>query len=173
MKEKENKNLSEEQTHERAFWIIGIAIIIFLILLGGSLIGMKIIRDKANHVGDVVGEVDGLTNNNYVVLENGNKKLTKPSITDFEVEVEGRKFDNFSIEILDEGTDITANVTNVTEETLPQGSYTLELFDGKGNSIVSYLIDIIGAEPGKTTSFLSSVAADCSDVEKIEISFVK
>ena len=175
MKNKENKNGLEEQTHERAFWIIGIAIIIFLILLGGSLIGLKMVRDKANHVGDVAGDVvDGTMNNDeYAVLENGKKQVTNPAVTEFEVEVEGRRFHNFSIEVSDEGTDISADVTNVTEEKLPQGKYAFELLDGQGNSLASYSIDIIPIEPGATTGILSSVLIDCLDVEKIEVSFIK
>ena len=172
MKEKENKKGMEEQTHERAFWIIGIAIIIFLILLGGSLIGMKMIRDKANYVGEVVDKA-GEISNNYVVTESGVKQVTNPAITELEVEVEGRKFHNFSIEVSEEGSNISADVTNMTEEKLPQSSFTFELYDGQGNMIIAYLIGITEAEPGKTTSILSSVLVDCLNVERIEVSFVK
>ena len=50
MEEKNNKETPTSGTEKKAFWIIGIALIIFLVILFGSLIGLKITRDGLNNV---------------------------------------------------------------------------------------------------------------------------
>ena len=83
MEEKNNKETPTSGTEKKAFWIIGIALIIFLIILFGSLIGLKITRDGLNNViknhGKNSGEINNLVQN-YEELENGVKINTICSV---------------------------------------------------------------------------------------------
>ena len=65
------KETNGENNIQKPIWIIGISLIIFLLLLAGSLVILKISRDGLNKVaekGDIITETNTRKSDNYIVL---------------------------------------------------------------------------------------------------------
>ena len=121
MGEKNNKETPTTGTEKKAFWIIGFALIIFLIILFGSLIGLKITRDRVNNViknqGKNSGEL-GEVVQNYEELENGVKINTSDEVREAEFVKDGIRLSHFNIDEIDGFSTVSASFENMTQEVI-------------------------------------------------------
>lgn len=174
---KEEKN-SEENTHEKFFWIIGIAVIIFMILLFGSLIGLKITRDK-------IGNLSGLqlgNNGNYEVLEDGTMRNTNKDILRKEIDVDNVRFSHFTISQRNEkngedeemyDTDISFEIENMNEEIIESALYIVSLTDSSDNELINFSIQLDNLPAREPIVFRQNLTKSCVDTANIDIKRVK
>ena len=95
------KETNGENNIQKPIWIIGISLIIFLLLLAGSLVILKISRDGLNKVaekGDIITETNTRKSDNYIVLADGTKLIKNEEVLNAVEEIEGMVVKNFEIE---------------------------------------------------------------------------
>lgn len=167
---KENSN-----TNQKAFWIVGIAIIVFLVLVLGSVIGLKITRDGINSIlgNNNIGNNSGSgANPGYVVLEDGTMQNTNANIRDTEIVVDGRKFSNFSIEEKEGTSTIKVDIENTTDEDLGVATFEIKLYDSEDNLITEYSMLTTEQEAKAKTTALTSLVKSCINTARIEVNLI-
>lgn len=169
---KEVKQDGEKNTHQKAFWIVGIALIIFLILVLGSVIGLKLTRDGVNNFVGQIGN-GNQDEQNYVVLEDGTKENTSDGIKNAVFTIEGRKFYDFKVTEKNGLSTVEAKIQNVTEEVLQGASFKVRLFNTKNELIKEYTILTASIQPNVSTLTVTNVMEDCTDAASIEVEMVK
>ena len=171
----------ENDMQEKAYWIIGFALVIFLILLAGSLIGLKITRDKVNQIVEKSGLIQNTKiegNLNYTVWEDGTRENISQNVVGAEIEVEGTKFSSFSIldrEETDSGDSIISGtirfaVENTTSGEMPEKTYLMTLLDDKDEIITEFSLqtkELAAKERKEISHLLYNIA--CAETEKIEV----
>lgn len=165
-KEKKEKKLdtnNEVEVHEKSFWAIGIALIIFMILLLGSLIGLYIVR---NRIGDIADKVD------IAILEDGSKQSATEAIKNAEIVVDGRKFYDFTIKEKEGLSTVEAKVENITEGALEGATFKVSLMDINGELIESYTVLTTELQPGVPTLTVTSIMKDCTGAADIEVELI-
>ena len=179
--------MTEEETHERAFWIVGIGIIVFLILLLGSIIGLKYTRENAEKVGEIAGNTPTQTviNNepeskNYTVWEDGTKENVTDGIKKAQIDVDKVRFSSFSIierkvEDLYEGEDVSISSTlssaveNMNENVLQEGSYVISLFGENNNLLTKFSFSAKELPAREIQTFMHEENVSCVDAVKVEV----
>lgn len=174
---KEEKNL-RENTHEKFFWIIGIAVIIFMILLLGSLIGLKITRDSVGNI----SEIQFGNNRNYEVLEDGTMKNTNKDVLRKEIDVDNIRFSHFTIsqrnEQNEEGeetydTDVAFDIENMNEEVLESALFIVTLYDSNNNKLIDFSIQLDDMPAREPIVFRQNLTKSCVDTANIDVKRVK
>ena len=159
--------------HKKAFWVVGIALIIFLVLLFGSIFGLKLVRDKANEIQNDPALIGGQGNDNvlnYRELEDGTKENISDSIREAEFEIEGVKLSGFSIKSKDGSSTITANIENTTEEVIAGKTFMIELIDANGENVTEFTMDIAELAAKVPTITIRTLNTDCANAETIDVS---
>lgn len=171
----EEKKKEDEKTLEKAFWIIGIALIVFLIILGGVLIGLKITRDGANRISGSLDGKNGGAGENYVVQDDGSRVVTNKDVTNYSAVVAGRKFSNFVIEEKDGFSSLAATIANVAGEKLESKQYMITLYDEEDNEIQGLPIIAGESEANSAPSKIQfgTIINDLSGVARIEVNEVE
>lgn len=168
---------SGENTGEKFFWIVGIAVIIFMILLLGSLIGLKITRDK-------IGGISGFQwsgNSNYEILDNGTMRNTNNEILRTEIDVDNVRFSHFAItqrngesgedEVYD--TDISFDIENMNEEVLESALYIVALYDSSNTKLIDFSIQLDNLPAREPVMFRQNLSKSCVDAAHIEVEKVR
>jgi len=173
LKENETKEKgTKEKLDEKPFLAIGIALIIFLILVLGSIIGLKIVRDKINGTGGTTGRTN-MNTSNYEVLENGVKSNTSTGVTNAEIDIDNIRFNHFGIvergeaDFLD--TDITFDVENMDEEERGPLSFLIRFFDSKEQLITDFTIRIESLPARESIPFRQNLNFSCVDAAKVVV----
>ena len=174
---KEEKK-SEENTSEKFFWIIGIAVIVFLILLLGSLIGLKMTRDKINSISGLK-----LNNNgNYEVLEGGTMRNTNDELLRAEIDVDNIRFSNFAItqrnELTDEDeeyydADISFNIENMNEEVVESAMFIVTLYDSSNTKLIDFSIQLDNLPARKPIPYRQNLNKSCVDAAHVEVEKIR
>lgn len=161
--------MKKENTNEKIFWVIGIALIIFLILVLGSIIGLKMVRKGIHNVVDGNGQTTYSDNNIYEVDEDGVKRNVYEGITDAEVDVDLVRFSQFTImeRVLEMGEDnneiecdLGLDIENMTEEPMENAAYTIRFYNIKGEELANFnvLLNLPSREPIHITLSKSNVS---------------
>lgn len=170
---KETESNSENKTNQKAFWIVGIAVIVFLILLLGSIIGLKFTRDGINGVLDKFGIAgNNPSKPNYVVLDDGTKENTNEDIKNAEFTIEGRKIYNFVIRDREGLSTVEVVIENITEEVLPEATFKIGIYNSNNKLIADYTILTSEIEPMMPTMIVTSIMKDCSNASRIEVEMI-
>lgn len=159
--------------HKKAFWIIGIALIIFLILLLGSIIGLYLVRqgidDALVNNGYLSGDVQEIILN-YTELEDGTKENISRDIRDAEFDIDGIKLSHFSIQTSPEGIcTITADIENHTDEVVENKAFLIVLKDANEDVIAEFTMDIEDLMAQTPLITVKSLVIDCSNAATIEV----
>lgn len=167
------KKVSEKNNNQKPIWIIGIALIIFLILLAGSLIGLKISRDGLNKVAEkgefILGNKTN-TSDNYITLKDGTKVLKNEDILNAREETDGLVVTNFEIEEKKGTTYIKATVTNSTSgETVEDERISIKVFDEDGNQIEEGISTLPKLKATQSTVITIASYKDCINAKGIKV----
>lgn len=173
--------MKEVSTQEKAAWIIGIALIVFLIILGGCLIGLQITRDKINNVANNPNLNGGAmgTTENYTVWEDGTKENVNPKVTDAQIEIDGIEFSSFSIrEKQDENpsgegivrSEIRMNLQNLSDEDKDSQTYLVKLYNDAEQIIFEFSVQVADLKAGQSTKILhTTYGLPCVNAERVEV----
>lgn len=162
----------EEKRMEKNFWIIGIAIIIFLLLILGSVVLLKNARDKANNLTNEMGGNNNNEQPNYIVSADGTKENVNKNVTDAEFVVEGRKFYDFRIVEKDGLSTVEARIENTTDTVLQGATFKVRLLNSNAEVIKEYVIITTEIQPKASTLTVTNIFEDCSDAESVEVVMV-
>lgn len=181
MEEKETKETKEKKiednTHQKAYWIVGISLIIFLILLFGSLIGFNIIRNRIQDFSLGNGRRGGT---NYEVSDDGLMKNISKGLAETEINVENIVFSGFTITerntdsgetetIID--SDIRFTIENKSEEDIKDaGSYSVALYDSSNSKLTQFTIKLDTLPSKKEVMFRQNLNMSCVNADRVEIS---
>ncbi len=127
-----NKETPTNETEKKAFWIVGIALIVFLIILFGSLIGLKITRDGINKIANTDLGNGTVTQNavqNYEELENGVRYNTSEDVVNAEIVKNGIRLAHFNIDEIDGISTVSASIENVTQEIIKDITINVRIYD--------------------------------------------
>lgn len=170
---KETESNLENKTTQKAFWMVGMALIIFLILLLGSIIGLKYTRDGINGVLDKFNGIDNDSSKlNYVVLEDGTKENTNEDIKNAEFTIEGIRINNFAIKDIDGLSTVEVVVENITENIIPEATFKIEIYGSNNELIEEYPIELSKIAPMMPTMIIRNIMNDCSNASKIEVEMI-
>ena len=161
MEEKNNKKTPTIGTEKKAFWIIGIALIIFLIILFGSLIGLKITRDRVNDLIKNQGKNSGELNNvvqNYEELENGVKVNTSDDVREAEFTKDGIRLSHFNIDEIDGFSTVSASIE--------------KMYDSNNTLLAEFSALTSSIEPGNMEMINSQIMKGCANAAKIEADII-
>ena len=128
------KETNGENNIQKPIWIIGISLIIFLLLLAGSLVILKISRDGLNKVaekGDIITGTNTSKSDNYIVLADGTKVIKNEEVLNAVEEIEGMVVKKFEIEEKDGVSYIKAEIINNSGESIGDSRISLKIFDEK------------------------------------------
>ena len=148
------KETNGENNIQKPIWIIGISLIIFLLLLAGSLVILKISRDGLNKVaekGDIITETNTRKSDNYIVLADGTKLIKNEEVLNAVEEIEGMVVKNFEIEEKDGVSYIKAEIINNSGESIVDSRISLKIFDANGNQIEDGTSNIPELKPNQST----------------------
>lgn len=159
--------------HRKSFWIIGIALIIFLILLLGSIIGLYLVRrgidDALVNSGILSGDMSDEVLN-YQELEDGTKENISEAIRDAEFDVDGIKLSHFTIQTATDGIcTITAHIENLTEENIENKSFFMVLKDSNDEVITKISFDVEDLVAQTPVITVKSIDVDCANAATIEM----
>ena len=168
-------NKSKENTSEKFFWIIGIGIIVFLILLLGSLIGLKITRDK---ISGISGFQFASNKSNYDVLEDGTMKNVNDELLRAEIDIDNIRFSNFAItqrneDIGESGefydTDINFNIENMNKEVVESAVFIVTLYGSDDTKLIDFSIQLDNLPAREPIMYRQNVNQSCVDAAHVDI----
>lgn len=177
MKEKKTEN----DSNEKLFWMIGIALIVFLVLVLISVLILKSTREKANSLTDGFHLFGNQTNNvNYEISESGEKRNTSSAIASAQFDFGDIRFSKFSIVEVDKEDDISGEeagvvndiyfqIENLAQEEKGNESYFVTLFDEKGETIKSFTIRLEKIPAGGIIQFRQNSDTPCVNAAKIDV----
>ena len=175
MEEKNNKETPTSGTEKKAFWIIGIALIIFLIILFGSLIGLKITRDGLNNViknhGKNSGEINNLVQN-YEELENGVKINTSEEVRNAEFVKDGIRLSHFNIDEIDGFSTVSASIENMTQEVIKDITIVVKMYDSNNTVLAEFSAVTSSIEPENMEMINSQIMKSCANTAKVEADII-
>lgn len=166
------KETNGENNIQKPIWIIGISLIIFLLLLAGSLVILKISRDGLNKVaekGDIITGTNTSKSDNYIVLADGTKIIKNEEILNAVEEIEGMVVKNFEIEEKDGVSYIKAEIINNSGESIGDSRISLKIFDANGNQIEDGTSNIPELKPNQSTIITITSYKDCINVTKVKV----
>lgn len=172
MSENKKEKVKFEENEKRAFWLIGFAIILFLVLVFGSIILLKITRsalDDANNAlsGDILN--NNQSNLNYITAEDGEKENVSEGVVDAEFTINGRRFSNFNIREYEGITTINFSIKNLTEKTTPVDNFLVIIKDDNGDSLEALSIAIREIEPNDMEMYYTTLGKDLANAASIEV----
>ncbi|MBQ9314748.1 MAG: hypothetical protein IJ220_07155 [Clostridia bacterium] len=172
MKEKK----TEGNSNEKLFWMIGISLIVFLVLVLVSVIILKNVRNKIYNMPSGQNVGGNTVSTNYEVLDNGVKRNNSESLARTEIDVGNVRFSHFSImerdDELDENnidTDITFDVENMEENPAGQGSYIITLYDSADTVLTSFTVRLESLPAREPVLFRQNLAISCVDTARVEV----
>lgn len=175
MEEKNNKETPTSGTEKKAFWIIGFALIIFLIILFGSLIGLKITRDRVNDVIKGQGKNSGELSNivqNYEELENGLKVNTSEEVERAEFIKDGIRLSHFNIDEIDGLSTVSASIENMTQEVIKDITITVKMYDSNNTLLGEFSAVTSSIEPENMDMINSQIMKSCVNTARIEADII-
>ena len=169
--------MKENETHQKAYWIVGIALIVFLILLFGSIIGLKITRDGLNNVTDKVGDLDtpgGVAEvPNYEVWDDGTKENISEGVIDAEFNFDGLRISHCSIIERDENfSEISLDVENMTEEKIGKKTLLVKLYDAEDKLMTEFTVEANELEPQAPTHVRAIKMESCVDAKRVAVELI-
>ena len=175
MGEKNKKETPTGETEKKAFWIIGIALIIFLIILFGSLIGLKITRDRVNDViknqGKNSGEIDNVVQN-YEELQSGAKVNTSEEVRDAEFIKDGIKLSHFDISEIEGFSTVSASIENMTQEVIKDITIVVKMYDSNNTLLAEFSAVTSSIEPEKMEMINSQIMKSCVNTARVEADII-
>lgn len=175
MGEKNNKETPTGKTERNAFLIVGIALIIFLVILLGSLIGLKITRDGLNNVIKNHGKNSGEINNviqNYEELENGAKVNTSEEVRNAEFIKDGIRLSHFNIDEIDGFSTVSASIENMTQEVIKDITIVVKMYDSNNTLLAEFSAVTSSIEPENMEMINSQIMKSCANAAKIEADII-
>lgn len=173
---KEKKEVKFEEHEKRAFWIVGLALILFLVFVFGGVILLKVAR---NALGDAAGVLSGENLNNtqsgvnYTTNEYGERENVSEGVTDAEFIVDDRKFTHFNIRSFEGITTIDASIENLTDKDLPEADFLLIVKDDVGDSLDEITVRITEIKANKMEMLVLSLEKDLVNAKSIEVREIK
>ena len=175
MGEKNNKETPTGKTERNAFLIVGIALIIFLVILLGSLIGLKITRDGLNNViknhGKNSGEINNLVQN-YEELENGVKINTSEEVRNAEFVKDGIRLSHFNIDEIDGFSTVSASIENMTQEVIKDITIVVKMYDSNNTLLAEFSAVTSSIEPENMEMINSQIMKSCANTAKVEADII-
>ena len=175
MGEKNNKETPTGKTERNAFLIVGIALIIFLVILLGSLIGLKITRDGLNNViknhGKNSGEINNLVQN-YEELENGVKINTSEEVRNAEFVKDGIRLSHFNIDEIDGFSTVSASIENMTQEVIKDITIVVKMYDSNNTLLAEFSAVTSSIEPENMDIINSQIMKSCANTAKVEADII-
>ena len=175
MGEKNNKETPTTGTEKKAFWIIGFALIIFLIILFGSLIGLKITRDRVNNViknqGKNSGEL-GEVVQSYEELENGVKINTSDEVREAEFVKDGIRLSHFNIDEIDGFSTVSASIENMTQEVIKEITIVIRLYDSNDTLLAEFSAVTSSIEPENMAVVNTQIMKSCANTARVEADII-
>ena len=154
---------------KKALYILLIAIVIFIILLVGSIIGLKITR---NGIDKFLSKNNLQTGNlNYIIYEDGKKENTSNDVVNAEFEFDGLKFSHFVIETIDGVSTVKLNVQNTTDNEIAEKTIKISFLDEFGNEVIE---DKVATTNGNLESKINKIIIipindDISNITSIDL----
>lgn len=175
MGEKNNKETPTGKTERNAFLIVGIALIIFLVILLGSLIGLKITRDRLNNViknqGKNSGE-QGEVIQNYEELENGVKINTSDDVREAEFTKDGIRLSHFNIDEIDGFSTVSASIENMTQEVIKDITIVIRLYDSNDTLLAEFSAVTSSIEPENMDIVNTQIMKSCANTARVEADII-
>lgn len=171
MSEDKKEKVKFEEHEKRAFWIIGFAVILFLVLVLGGIILLKVTRNVLDDVNELDGNlvIGGEEIKNYTTDEDGERRNVSEGVVDAEFEVAGRRFSHFNIREYAGLSTIDAAVENLTEETLPESDFVLTFYDDNGDALDEIVVSIREIEPRNMEMLIATVEEDIVNAKSIDV----
>ncbi len=171
MSEDKKEKVKFEEHEKRAFWIIGFALILFLVLVFGGIILLKVTRNVLDDVNDLDGNltIGGDEIKNYTTDEDGERRNVSEGVVDAEFEVAGRRFSHFNIREYAGMSTIDATVENLTEETLPEADFVLILYDNNGDSLEEVVVRIAEIKAQRMEMLITTLEEDLANAKSIDV----
>lgn len=172
MAENKKEKVKFEENEKRAFWIIGFAVILFLVLVFGGIILLKITRNTLDDVnnafsGDVLNNTQ--SNLNYITSEDGEKENVSEGVVDAEFTIDGRRFSHFNIREYEGVTTIDFSIENETDEEVPTDNFLVIVKDDNGDSLEELSVTIRKIEPHGMEMYYTTLEEDLANAESIEV----
>lgn len=174
MGEKNEKETPTNGTEKKAFWIVGIALIVFLIILFGSLIGLKITRDGLNNIIKNQGKISGEKSavQNYEELDNGVKINTSDEVRDAEITKNGIRLSHFNIDEIDGLSTVSAAIENVTQEVINDITITVKMYDSNDELLAEFSVVTTSLEPERMDTLASQIMKSCVNAARVEADII-
>ena len=175
MGEKNNKETPANETEKKALWIIGIALIVFLIILFGSLIGLKITRNGINKIVNSNLNNGAVIQNaiqNYEELENGVKYNTSEDVTGAEFVNNGIRLAHFNIDEIDGISTVSASIENVTQEIIKDITINVRIYDSNDVLLAEFAAETSSIEPDNVDMISSQIMKSCVNAARIEADII-
>lgn len=171
MSENKKEKVKFEEHEKRAFWIVGFAVILFLVLVLGGIILLKVTRNVLDDVNDLDGNlvIGGEEIKNYTTDENGERRNVSEGVVDAEFEVAGRRFSHFNIREYAGISTIDATVENLTEEALSEADFMLSLYDDNGDSLEEIVVRIGQLEARGMEMLITTLEEDLVNAKSIDV----
>lgn len=166
---KENK---EGNSNQKALWIIGISVIIFLVLLLGSIIGLKITQNGVNKVLDGAENLQFNDDGEpmyYEVWEDGTMENISEQIASAEFILNGVRYSNFTIREVNEMTEISADIENVTDEKIAEQNIIIKLYDANEEVIAVPAVQVTDLEARSIVPLRHVIYDSCVNAAKLEL----
>ncbi len=172
MSENKKEKVKFEENEKRAFWIIGFAVILFLVLVFGGIILLKITRNTLDDVNNALSG-DILNNNqsnvNYVTAEDGEKENVSEDVIGAEFTIDGRRFSHFSIREYEGVTTIDFAIENETDKEVPTENFLVILKDDNGDSLETLSVTIRKIDPHGMEMYYTTLEGDLANAKSIEV----
>ena len=176
LKEKGTEN--NNNTHEKAFWVIGIALIVFLVLVLVSVLLLKSTREKANNLNGSLNLFGNQTENvNYETATDGVKRNNNEAVTRAEIDIDNIRFSHFGIVENNRGseeagiidTDITFDIENMDTEEKGKTSFLVTLYDEKDTILTDFTIQIEKLPARKAVPFRQNLNISCVNAARVTV----
>lgn len=168
MGEKNKKETPTNETEKKAYWIIGIAVIIFLVMLLGSLIGLKITRDGLDSVIKNYGKNSGEIQSSYEVLADGTKVNISDAVKNAEFIKDGIKVSNFSIIEADGISTVSYTIENISQETVKDITVKINPYDSNDVRLADFSSYTSSLEAGRVNNMSSQITVSLAEATRIE-----
>lgn len=171
MSENKKEGVKFEEHEKRAFWMVGIALILFLILVLGGIVLLRITHNALDDANELNGNltVDSGEVKNYTTDEDGERRNVSEGVVNAEFVVADRRFSHFNVRGYEGMTNVNATVENLTEETLPESDFILVFYDDNGDSLDEVVVSIREIEPHDMEMLIVTLEEDLTNASRIEL----
>lgn len=175
--DKEATNVEPTNMHQKVYWIIGIALIIFLLFLFGSLIILRITENTANNAANGLNKLQNQKGEevNYEIIneEHGIKRNASENIEDAEFDINGLRLSHVRITEFGDTTDITIEVGNISSETVAPQEFNVKFYDSKNQLLVELPITTEEIPIETITMVHTMTEKSCVNATRVEIEAAK